>query len=173
MNNLKLFYKKAENITLVATDFDGTLTDGSLYLSETGEITKRVSFKDLMGISRLKKQGFIIAIISGDISPIIDTYASKLKIEDVFQGIKRKKDCIITLKEKYQIESENICYIGDDINDIPALECVGLPIIVNNANYKLKRLDNVFISEASGGNGAIREVADLLVPENIPPWPEQ
>lgn len=166
MNNIDLFIQKALKIKLVVTDIDGTLTDASLYLSESGEITKKFSFRDIMGVACLKRNGYIIAIVSGEVSKIIDIYASKLKIEDVYQGIRKKKESLLTLAEKYQLEPDNICYIGDDINDIPALEYVGLPVVVNNAHYKVKELKGVFITDADGGNGAFRELADLLIANN-------
>lgn len=170
MNNIKLFLEKRSKIKLVATDVDGTLTDSGLYFSESGEISKRFSFKDIMGLARLMRNGFIVAIISGEKSPIIDIYSSKLKIEDVFQGTRKKKECLLTLAEKYNLELENICFIGDDINDIPALECAGMAVVVNNANYKVKNIKDVFVTDAPGGNGAFRELADLLIPEDIPAW---
>lgn len=170
MNNLELFYQKRELIKIVATDVDGTLTDGNLYLSEAGEVSKRFSFKDIMGLARLKRNGFTVAIISGEKSPIIDIYAKKLSINDVYQGTRKKKECLIDLANKYHLTLKNICFIGDDINDIPALESAGMPVIVNNANYKLKRIDNIFITDAPGGDGAFRELSDLLIPEDIPAW---
>ncbi|MGD9581214.1 MAG: KdsC family phosphatase [Vampirovibrionia bacterium] len=170
MNNVDLFKQKRSQIKVVATDVDGTLTDGGLYLSENGEISKRFTFKDIMGLARLKRNGFIVAIISGEKSPIIDIYAQKLKIEDVFQGTRKKKECLVQLADKYNISLDNICFIGDDINDIPALESVGLPVIVNNANYKLKDIEGIFITDASGGDGAFRELSDLLIPEDVPAW---
>lgn len=171
MNNLDLFNQKKDAIKLIATDIDGTLTDGGVYLSETGEISKKFSFKDIMGISRLRKNGFLVAVISGEKTPIIDIYAAKLKLSDVYQGIKDKKSVILSLAEKHNLSPEQICFIGDDINDIPALETVGLPVVVNNCNGKLKKLDPIFITDAPGGDGAFRELADLLIPEHIPAWP--
>ena len=170
MNNIDLFIQKRSQIKLVATDVDGTLTDGGLYVSETGEISKSFTFKDIMGLARLKRYGLIVAIISGEKSPIIDIYSKKMNIEDVFQGTRKKKECLIQLSEKYNISMENICFIGDDINDIPALEAVGMPVIVNNANYKLKDLAGIFITDAKGGDGAFRELSDMLIPEDVPAW---
>ena len=163
MNNNELFNKKKKNIKLVVSDIDGTLTDGCLYLTESGEISKRFSFKDIMGLSLLRKNGYKIAFVSGEKTPIIDIYASKLKIEDVYQGIKQKDKPIAELIVKYQLKPANICFIGDDINDIPAMNAVGMPVAVNDCNSKLKKLENVFITDLPGGNGAFRELADLLL----------
>ena len=97
---------------------------------------------------------------------IVNALAKKLGIEDVFQGAREKGKCIEQLMEKYGLESKNICFVGDDINDIPAFEIVGLPIAVQNANYKVKKLKNIFVTKHSGGNGALRELADLILAES-------
>jgi 3-deoxy-D-manno-octulosonate 8-phosphate phosphatase (KDO 8-P phosphatase) len=170
MNNLDLFYSKAKNIKLIASDIDGTLTDGTVYISESGEMTKRFSFKDVMGITRLRKNGYIFALVTGETSKIVDVFARRLKIEDVYQGTRNKRRCLEELAKKYNLEQDNICFIGDDVNDIPALELAGLPVVVNNANYKVKRLEGVFITDASGGKGAVREVSDHIISEEVPLW---
>lgn len=163
MNNIELFLEKAKHIKLLALDFDGTISDGFVNISESGDILKRISFKDIFGLHQLKKNNFIVAVISGDKTPIIDTFAYKLKLEDVYQGIRNKEEILQNLAEKYEIKLENICFAGDDINDIAALQSVGLPVTVANAYYKVRELPGVFVTKADGGNGAIREITDLLL----------
>lgn len=152
------------NIKLIATDFDGIITDGFVYYSSNSfEEIKRVSFKDIMGLSLAIKNGYKVAIISGDKTPIIDKIAGKFKLEDVHQGIRDKLSVFLSLAEKYSLDLTEICYLGDDINDIPVLEKAGIAVTVPEANYKVKELPNIYITKANAGDGAFREVVDSLL----------
>lgn len=152
------------DIKLIATDFDGILTDGYIYFSSDNSVDmKRLSYKDIMGLSIAVKNGYKVAIISGDKTAAIDKVANKFKIEDVHQGIREKLPVLLSISEKYGIALENICYFGDDINDIGILEKVGVPITVPDANYKVKDISNIYITKAPAGNGAFREVIDFLM----------
>lgn len=157
------FVKKAKKIRLVVTDVDGTLTDGSVYVSEAGDISKKFSFKDIMAINLLKKNNINIAIISGEKTKIIDTYALKLKLEHVYQGISDKRECLLHLIAKLSIDLNNVAFIGDDINDLDVIKIVGLPITVGNSNYKLLEVPGVYSTENIGGQGALRELVDTIL----------
>lgn len=153
-----------KTIKIIATDFDGVLTDGYVYYSsESPEEIKRVSYKDIMGMSQALKNGYKIAIISGETNHIIDRLAAKFRLEDVYQGIKDKLSVLISISDKYHIPLSEICYIGDDINDIASLEQAGLAVTVPGANYKVKQVNGVLITTEQGGNGAFREVVDSLI----------
>jgi len=155
-----------KNIKLIATDFDGVLTDGYVfYSSDSDEEIKRISFKDIMGISLAIKNGYKVAIISGEKNKIIDKLANKFCLEDVHQGIKDKFASLKSIAEKYKLSPEEICFIGDDINDISALKWAGTAITVPEANYKVKNIANIIITDALAGNGAFREVIDSLLLE--------
>ena len=152
------------NIKLIATDFDGIITDGFIYYpSGSSDEIKKISFKDIMGMSLAIKNGYKIAIISGEKSSIIDRVADKFHLEDVHQGIKDKLAALLLLKKKYSLSFEEICYLGDDINDLSILEKVGLPVTVPDANYKVKKVPNIYVTSAHAGNGAFREVIDTLL----------
>jgi 3-deoxy-D-manno-octulosonate 8-phosphate phosphatase (KDO 8-P phosphatase) len=158
---------KFKDIKLIATDFDGIITDGFVYYSSSSdEEVKRVSFKDIMGISLALKNGYKVAIISGERNKIIDKIAEKFNLEDVHQGIRDKLSVLSAIADKYSLPLENICYLGDDINDIPTLEKVGLAVSVPDANHKVKKINGVYITIAQAGNGAFREVIDLLLDKN-------
>jgi len=120
-----------KEIKLIATDFDGVITDGFVYYSSNSiEEMKKVSYKDIMGFSLAVKNGYKIAVISGDTSPVIDKIADKFKLKDIYQGIRDKLSVLLSISEKYGVPLSNICYIGDDINDIPVLEKVGIAVTV-------------------------------------------
>lgn len=153
-----------KNIKLIVTDFDGVITDGFIYYpSGSSDEIKKISFKDIMGMSLAIKNGYKIAIISGEKSNIIDKVANKFNLEDVHQGIKDKLAALLSIKEKYSLSFEEICYLGDDINDLSVLEKVGLPVTVPDANYKVKKVPNIYVTSAHAGNGAFREVVDVLL----------
>ncbi|OGI23617.1 MAG: hypothetical protein A2287_03080 [Candidatus Melainabacteria bacterium RIFOXYA12_FULL_32_12] len=152
------------DIKIIATDFDGVITDGFVYYStESFEELKRVSFKDIMGMSLAVKNGYKVAIISGEKNKIIDRIADKFNLDDVHQGIRDKLAVLLSISEKYSVPLSSICYFGDDINDISVLEKVGLPITVPDANCKVKKINNIYITTAQAGNGAFREVVDLIL----------
>jgi len=155
---------KFKKIKLIVTDFDGILTDGFVYYStQSHEEIKKISFKDIMGISLALKNDFKVAIISGEKNTIIDRVANKFNLEDVYQGIKDKLAALHSIADKYSLSLDEICYLGDDINDIPVLEKVGIAITVPDANYKVKKIVNIHITNAAAGDGAFREVVDILL----------
>ncbi|MDD3150049.1 MAG: HAD hydrolase family protein [Candidatus Gastranaerophilales bacterium] len=155
---------KNHKIKLIATDFDGIMTDGGVcFSSVSSEEIKKVNFKDIMGMSLAVQNDYIVAIISGEKNKIIDTVAAKFNLEDVHQGVKDKLSVIKSLALKYNLKPEEICYLGDDINDITALEYVKYAICVPDANYKVKEIAGIYITNASGGNGAYREIIDLII----------
>jgi len=156
--------KISPNIKLIVTDFDGVITDGFVYLSSNSlEEQKRVSFKDIMGMSLAVKNGYKIAIISGEKNQIIDIIARKFNLTEVHQGIRNKLKVLEYIASKYNLSMDEIVYIGDDINDIPCLNAVGTPVTVPEANYKVKQINNIQITTAKAGDGAFREVVDSLL----------
>ena len=156
-----------KDIKLIATDFDGILTDGFVYYSSNNlDELKRVSYKDIMGISIAIKNGYKIAVISGDVSPAIDKIAERFKLEDIHQGIRDKLQVLLSISEKYSAPLANICYLGDDINDIPVLEKVGIAVTVPGANYRVLNIPGIHITKARSGDGAFREVIDSLLFNN-------
>lgn len=156
--------KITKNIKLIVTDFDGILTDGGVYYSSVSdEETKKLNFKDIMGMSVALKNGYKIAVISGEKNKIIDKLAGKFGLEDIHQGIKDKLPVLHRIAEKYRLSENDICYIGDDINDTKSLEWAGTAVTVPGANYKVKNIENILITSAEGGDGAFREVVDSLL----------
>ncbi len=159
---LKLKYKK--KIKMIITDFDGVLTDGGVYLSSVSEEQlKKLNFKDIMGLSLAVKSGYKVAIISGEKNKIIDNIAGRFNLQDVHQGIKDKLSVLKGVLEKNSLSPEEVCYVGDDVNDIEALNFVKTPITVPNANFKIKQLKNITITKSCGGDGAFREIVDSLI----------
>ncbi len=153
----------SKNIKLIASDFDGVFTDGSLYLDEDLKQVKKINFSDVMGVSRLLKAGYKFAIISGETSNILNYFRNKFNIEEIHGGIRQKGIVLGEIMKKYSLSSNEVLYIGDDVNDLAAFECVEYKIAPKNANPILKLREDIQITQNSGGHGAFREVVDELL----------
>lgn len=152
-----------QTIKMVITDFDGVVTDNCVYVNSSGEMTRKLNFKDVMAFSILKKNGYKIGIISGEANSAIDIISKKFQIEEVHQGIRNKLDVLESIIKKYALTNEEFVYIGDDVNDYDALCRTKYAITVPTAVNKIKNIKDIQITEISSGNGAFREVVDALV----------
>lgn len=154
--------KSKKKIKLFAMDIDGVLTDGGMYYSEEGEVLKKFNTKDGMGIELLWKNNIIPVIITKEDSEIVLRRAEKLKVKEVYIGIKDKLKIIEKLISKYNLEFENIAYIGDDINDLPVLKKVGMSFAPSDAEYLVKQIVD-YVIHKGGGKGALREAVDTIL----------
>ena len=146
-------------------DIDGVLTDGTFIWGSNGEEYKAFSFSDIMGISLGSKAGLIFALISGENTPLIDRFAKKMKIADIYKGTKDKAAALISFAKKNKLKLNEICFMGDDVNDIGALEIAGLAVAPANAHKSVKQ-KVALITKKSGGNGAVRELLDIILTNN-------
>jgi len=154
--------KLPKTIKMIITDFDGIVTDNCVYIDEDGKMSRKINFKDVMGFSILHKNGYKLAIISGEKNKAIDIIAEKFEIE-TYQGIRKKLEVVEQIIEKYGLSDEEWVYIGDDINDYDSLCRAKYAITVPNAVKKIREIPNIQITETQSGEGAFREVADALV----------
>ena len=141
---------------------DGVLTDGTFTWDTLGNELKRFSFADVMGISLGARAGLSFAIISGESNFLIDRLAEKLHVTDVYQGVRDKARCMRELLERHRLAPEQVCYVGDDVNDIPAMKMVGFAVAVANANPRVLEHAKL-VTQHSGGRGAVREALDLIL----------
>jgi 3-deoxy-D-manno-octulosonate 8-phosphate phosphatase (KDO 8-P phosphatase) len=153
---------KIQPIRLVAMDVDGVLTEGRLMYTEgRGEICC-FHIKDGMGLTMARQAGLQTAIISGRLSEVVFRRATDLKIPDVFQGVIRKVEPYEQLMQKYHLTKEQVCYIGDDVNDLPVLRQAGLAVAVADAVEEVRESAH-YVTRSPGGGGAVREVIDLIL----------
>lgn len=147
---------------LFAMDVDGTLTDGKIYMSAQGELFKVFDIRDGYAIKQLlPKLGIKSAIITGRRSDIVKKRAAELKVDYLYQGVINKRECIDEIISKMGILSEAVIYIGDDMSDIEVIKAVGLGCCVANSMPDVKAAAK-YVTSASGGAGAIREVVELI-----------
>ncbi len=151
-----------KNIRLVATDVDGVLTDGGLYYSDSGKETKKFNVWDGLGLTLLKESGLVTAIITMDHTRLVAFRAAKLGVSEIHQGVKDKLVVLKELSSKYEISLEEIAYLGDDLTDLPALLAVGFSATPANGRSSVREKVQ-YVCKAQGGDGAVREVADLIL----------
>jgi len=154
-------------IRAIALDVDGVLTDGGFWLGPAGDEYKRFCFADVMGISLARRAGLIIALISGEDSPLIDHFAAKLGLTDITKNCKDKATAVQAFAERHALQLADVCFMGDDINDLPALELVGLAAAPADARPAV-RARAAFVSTLGGGQGAVRELVDALLVARVP-----
>lgn len=152
-----------DTIKMVITDFDGIVTDNTVYIDAQGEMTRRLNFKDVMAFSLLRKNGFKIGIISGEANSAIEIIAKKFDVEEVHQGIRNKLEVLNSIIEKYSLTDEEFLYVGDDVNDYDSLMRAKYSITVPDAVSKVKNIPSIQVTIAKGGEGAFREIVDTLV----------
>lgn len=133
-----------------------------MYYGPDGEVLKKFNTRDGMGLARVREAGVAVAIISGEDSAIIHARAAKLKIDDVFCNVSNKRLALDELCNKHSIELGEVAFIGDDLNDLSALECVGLACAVADAAESVQTIAH-YVTRRRGGDGAVREVCELLI----------
>lgn len=155
--------KLPDSIKFIITDFDGVCTDNCVYIDSKGEMSRKVNFKDIMGFSLLKKNGYKVGIISGEKNSAIEKIKNTFSIEEVHQDIRIKLDVIKHIIEKYGLNEDEYLFIGDDVNDYDSLCYVKHKITVPDAIKKIKNIEGIQITDARGGEGAFREVVDAIL----------
>jgi 3-deoxy-D-manno-octulosonate 8-phosphate phosphatase (KDO 8-P phosphatase) len=162
MGDVESLKATLENIRAIAFDVDGVLTDGGFFWGPNGEEWKRFCFADIMGLSLARRAGIQLALISGEHSPLVDRYAQKMQIEHVNKGCRDKAKALHEFAEAAAIDLTEICFMGDDVNDLPAMKVAGLSAAPSTAMPDvLSYVD--FVAKNAGGNGAARELIDALL----------
>ena len=151
-----------QKIKLLALDVDGVLTDGSIYISPAGEVFKGFNAKDGMGISCALRSGLQSAVITGRQSPIVERRCEELGITLLQQGVKDKRLALQQMAQKLGLVREEIAYMGDDLNDIPAFKASGLNLVPADAAIEVMAVADI-ITKASGGRGAVREAITMIL----------
>lgn len=158
-------------IKLFLTDVDGCLTDGGMYYTAEGDTMKRFCVYDGMGMALLRKAGIPCGILTSEQSPIVKARAEKLHLDFLYLGVGSrdragsltKLEAAKRICDKLGITLAEVCYVGDDINDIDLLSAVGMPCCPPNARPQVKAIPGIQILNTPGGQGSIREICDILL----------
>lgn len=154
--------ERARRVRLAIFDVDGVLTDGTVYMGPDGEAFKAFNILDGLGIKRLQQGGVATAIISGRDSAAVTRRARELGIGHVYQGVEDKVARFGTLCATVGIAPEACAFVGDDLPDLPVMECCGLAVAVANAVDAVKARAH-YVTVAHGGRGAVREFCELVL----------
>lgn len=154
--------EKAAKIKLIIFDVDGVLTDGKLYYSGASEAYKAFNVKDGLGIKLLQKINIHLAVITGRYSEALNSRMKELGVDFIFQNQSNKSIAFNELLNKLNLKADEVAYIGDDLPDLSLIIKAGLGVAVADAHAAVIEYAD-WITTKSGGNGAFRELADLII----------
>jgi 3-deoxy-D-manno-octulosonate 8-phosphate phosphatase (KDO 8-P phosphatase) len=149
-------------IRLLLLDVDGVMTDGGIYFTERGDEVKKFNIHDGYGIAKLQKSGVIVGILTGRTSQLVVRRARELGISEVHQNLENKLEMYEQIRTKLNLTDHQVAYIGDDEPDIPVMKKAGFAACPANATVTVRR-EADFICKNRGGEGAVREVVDIIL----------
>ncbi len=153
---------RAAKVKLLILDVDGVLTDGRIVLGNYGDELKFFDIQDGHGMVMLRRAGFVTVLLSGRKSRINQKRAKEMCVAKVYQNAHDKLKVFEKILKKFRVSAEEVCFIGDDLIDLPVLARVGFSVGVKNAVEEVRRATH-YVTERSGGRGAVREVTDILL----------
>lgn len=151
-----------EKIRLLLTDCDGCLTDGGMYYTERGDEAKKFNTKDGMAFSKLREKGIETGIVTSESVSLNERRAKKIGATFFEGGCKNKLEAVSSLVDRIGLSMDEVCYIGDDLNDVDILSVVGFPCCPADAAPEVRRIAR-YVASASGGEGVVREIADYIL----------
>jgi len=156
---------RAASIRLVISDNDGVFTDNGVYYSEAGEVMKRYSIRDGMGVERLRLHGIDTAVMTGEVSPSVRKRAEKLGMPHLYLGVKDKREKLREVLEETGLQLFELAYIGDDVNDVEIMEAIGSEGLVACPADATEFVEPYvhYRASAGGGHGAFRDFAEWLI----------
>jgi len=154
--------KKLKKIKLVITDVDGVLTDGGMYYSKDGEHLKKFNTRDAMGMELILNKGIKTIMLTRENSDIVKTRAKKIKVSKLYSGILDKNKHLQKILKEYKLSTEQIAYIGDDVNDLEIMKSVGFSCSPNDGIKQIQTISD-YVCKLNGGDGVFRELADIII----------
>ncbi|MCB9659672.1 MAG: HAD hydrolase family protein [Sandaracinaceae bacterium] len=152
----------AARIRLLVLDADGVLTDGRLYYGDDGEVVKAFHARDGLGLRLLRNEGVQLAVISGRAAPALERRVRDLRVHHALLGRDDKRAALDECLLAAGVLAEETAFVGDDVLDLPAMRAVGLGVAVADAHARVRH-EARWVTNAPGGRGAVREVADGLL----------
>lgn len=159
MTNYK---EKLKNITTLIFDYDGVLTDGGVIMLPDGDGLRRANVKDGYALNLAVRNGFRVAVISGGKAESMQKRLEALKIPDIFLGVSYKLEVFEEYCEMYDLDPEEIIYMGDDIPDYEVMQRVGLACCPADASEEIRQISG-YISRFKGGEGCVRDIIEQVM----------
>ena len=153
---------RCRNIELILSDVDGVLTDGGILYDNQGIEIKKFHIRDGLGIKLWQRAGHKFGVLTARTSHIVKVRATELGVDIIRQGFETKLPVAREILRELRLPAENVCYIGDDLTDLPVIRHVGLGVAVADASSEVRAAAS-HITKLSGGQGAVREVVELIL----------
>lgn len=154
--------QRCQSIEFILSDVDGVLTDGHVVVNNQGIETKQFHIRDGMGIRLWQKAGYRFGLVTARSSHIVKVRAAELGVSIIRQGSLDKLATTQEILAELRLSPQQVCYIGDDLPDLPVVRMVGLGVAVADACPELRQAA-VFVTSAPGGGGAVRELIELIL----------
>ena len=158
----KLLLSKIKKIEILLTDVDCVLTDCGMYYDKRGDSMKKFHARDGMAVTLLRKKRIPTIIVTKEKTIIVRKWAKRMKVYKTYDGIIDKVSILSKICKIFNVKSEQIAYIGDDVNDLELLKSVGFSAVPNDAISEAKIIAD-YVCKTNGGNGVLREIADLVI----------
>ena len=158
----KLLLSKIKKIEILLTDVDCVLTDCGMYYDKRGDSMKKFHTRDGMAVTLLRKKSIPTIIVTKEKTIIVRKWAKRMKVYKTYDGIIDKVSILSKICKTFNVKSEQVAYIGDDVNDLELLKSVGFSAVPNDAISEAKIIAD-YICKTNGGNGVLREIADLVI----------
>ncbi len=160
--NPLLVEDRLRSVRLVVTDVDGVLTPGTMVYDGEGRETGSFSVRDHTGMKYLQRMGIPVAFLSGRDSGPVFSFAESCGVKQVITGAKNKLPAFTALISEYGLSAEKVCYVGDDLPDLPVMEAAGVAAAPLDAHELVKQAAH-FVSKRTGGTGVFREIAETIL----------
>jgi 3-deoxy-D-manno-octulosonate 8-phosphate phosphatase (KDO 8-P phosphatase) len=154
--------ERAARIRLIVLDSDGVLTDGRIILSADGMEARAFDVTDGFGIRMAQKAGITFAIVSGRRSEVVEGRARDLHVSEVHQRVWDKRSCVEEIRQRLGLPADEVCFVGDDLIDLPAMREAGLAAAPSSARPEVAEAAH-YVAGRAGGRGAVREIVDLIL----------
>ena len=152
------------NVKLLVLDFDGVMTNNKVIVDENGKESIICNRSDGMGVEMIKNKGIDVIAISKEVNKVVKARCDKLNVPCV-HGVDDKISILKKELNNRSLQPKEVCYIGNDVNDIECMKYVGLGVAVNDAFPEVKKIAKV-VTKKNGGEGAVREIIDIILKKN-------
>jgi len=154
--------QRCEQVELILADVDGVLTGGQIVFDNEGIETKQFNIRDGLGIKLWQRAGYRFGLITGRSSHIVKIRAAELNVELVRQTAEDKLPVALEILGSLNLEPPQVCYIGDDLPDLPVMRAVGLGVAVADGCAEVREAAH-YVTSLGGGQGAVRETIELIL----------